>query len=167
MLKQFVILLLKNSLDDTLMSLEKLLLKLAEQCLKTGKRLRKVKCENKGSALEGVPSQLPGLLKAQRLGEKTARLGFDWPNVEGVTEKIIEELAELQETSIDSKEREEEFGDLLFTLVQWARHNKIDAEEAMRKACSKFIKRFTKVEQLADCSLTELSLDEKEVLWGS
>lgn len=133
--------------------------------LKNWEKIKEKERENKGSAIEGVPSQLPGLLKAQRLGEKTARLGFDWPDVKGVTEKITEELAEIQATTLNSSEREEEFGDLLFTLVQWARHNKIDAEEAMRKACAKFSKRFTRVEQLAEGSLNELSLEEMEGLW--
>ena len=133
--------------------------------LKNWEKIKATERNKKGGALAGIPSQLPGLLKAQRLGEKTARLGFDWTDSEGVTAKIIEELAEIQATTQSSPEREEEFGDLLFTLVQWSRHQKIDAEEAMRKACAKFINRFTSMEELSERPLSEMSMEEKENLW--
>lgn len=133
--------------------------------LQNWEKIKASERNRKGGALEGIPSQLPGLLKAQRLGEKTARLGFDWSDLEGVTAKVSEELTELAETTPDSIEREEEFGDLLFTLVQWARHQRIDAEESMRKACAKFSQRFSRLEQLADRSISEMSAEEKEALW--
>jgi MazG family protein len=118
------------------------------------------------SALDGVPNHLPGLLKAARLGEKAARLGFDWQSSTGVKEKVLEELAEVEAEKSESKEQAEEFGDLLFTLAQWARHNKIDAEEAVRQACNKFKKRFQVMERQVE-DISSLSQVEKESLWTS
>lgn len=136
------------------------------EVLKNWEKIKEDERKKEGSVLDGVPTQLPGLLKAQRLGEKTARLGFDWDDSKGVMSKVVEELSEVEQTSLGSTEREEEFGDLLFTLVQWARHNKIDAEEAMRKACAKFIERFSFIEKSTERSLSELSMAEKESLWA-
>lgn len=133
--------------------------------LKNWEKIKEKEREHKGSALDGIPSQLPGLLKAQRLGEKTARLGFDWPNTEGVTNKILEELQEMQAEENLSAAKAEEFGDLLFTLVQWARHQKIDAEESLRVACQKFTRRFVAMEKLSEKPISDLDLQEKEELW--
>jgi tetrapyrrole methylase family protein/MazG family protein len=134
--------------------------------LKNWEKIKEAERGKPKGALSGVPQHLPGLLKAQRIGEKTARLGFDWSDSDGVQEKVAEELKEIKQTKPLTKDREEEFGDLLFTLVQWARFEKIDAEEAMRKACAKFIKRFAEMENLASKPFSEMSYEEKEELWG-
>ncbi len=125
--------------------------------------------ENKGKkekgALDGVPNSLPSLLRAARLGEKAARLGFDWQNVKDVKSKVIEELEEISAEEAGSAAEKEEFGDLLFSLAQWARHKKIDPEEALRFACQKFTGRFRKMEGIAGEDFGALTLDEKEKLW--
>jgi len=127
--------------------------------------------------LDGVPKSLPALLKAHQIGERCARVGFDWHSNEGVKDKIREELSEfLQEAeSVESAERSddanirafEEFGDLLFTLAQYGRHMGFNAEEALSSANRKFMERFRQVEKLAaGKSLSELSSEELEKLWG-
>jgi len=139
------------------------------------------------SRLDGVPKALPALQRAERLGDKASRVGFDWPkdmDVRGFAEprmakgepketglraKIAEELAELDEALGESPARaEEEFGDLLFVLAQFARHLKIDAEGALRKACNKFERRFRAMEITAAPRIDageEIALDEWELLW--
>ncbi len=98
--------------------------------------------------LEGVPRSLPALARAQRMSEKASRVGFDWPNAAGSRAKVAEEVAELNEalhTGGDGRV-EHEIGDLLFALVNLARHEKIDAEAALRKASERFRQRFEHVE---------------------
>ena len=114
------------------------------------------------SALAGVAQALPALERAQKLQRRAARTGFDWPDLAGPRAKIDEELAELDAES-DSGAREEELGDLLFALVNLARHLNIDAEEALRKANRKFEARFRAIEKTPGFSA--LSLDEMEELW--
>lgn len=138
----------------------------SQAVLKNWEKIKARERKEKESALDGVPTQLPALLKAQRLGEKTARLGFDWTDSEQVLVKIVEELDELHAAS-SKQEQFEEFGDLLFTLVQWGRHKKLDCEEALRSACAKFASRFKHMEQASSKPLSELSLEEKEALWTS
>ncbi len=137
------------------------------------RRWEKIKAEERPagrSALAGLPKNLPALLRAYRLGGKAARLGFDWPHVSGVLEKIQEETQELQQAfqEQDAKNIEAEFGDLLFSLAQWARFLKIDPEEALRKANLKFQNRFEHMEQeiTAQHSAPEtLSAEDWETLW--
>ena len=114
------------------------------------------------SALAGVALALPALERAQKLQRRAARTGFDWPDIEGPRAKIDEELAEL-DAETAPKAREEELGDLLFALVNFARHLNIDAEEALRKANRKFEARFRAIEK--EPRFDALSLDEKEALW--
>ena len=114
------------------------------------------------SALAGVALALPSLERAAKLQRRAARTGFDWPDSSGPRAKIDEELAELDsETAPDA--REEELGDLLFALVNLARHLNIDAEEALRKANRKFEARFRAIEK--EPGFSNLSLDEMEELW--
>src|SRR5574337_1979354 len=96
------------------------------------------------SALDGVPRELPALLRAQRLQEKASRVGFDWPEISGVTAKIEEELHELREAVISAapEEIERELGDVLFSLVNLARFLNLNAEEALRKSIMRFTGRF-------------------------
>ena len=115
------------------------------------------------SALAGVAQALPALERAQKLQRRAARTGFDWPDVAGPRAKIDEELAEL-DAETDTAAREEELGDLLFALVNLARHLNIDAEEALRKANRKFEARFRAIEK--EPGFSALSLDEMEELWA-
>ena len=114
------------------------------------------------SALAGVAQALPALERAQKLQRRAARTGFDWPDAAGPRAKIDEELAEL-DAETDQGAREEELGDLLFALVNLARHLNIDAEEALRKANRKFESRFRTIEK--EPGFSGLSLDEMEELW--
>ncbi len=100
------------------------------------------------SVLDGIPRALPALLKAQRLGTKAARVGFDWPDDSGVLDKLREELDELREAlqSPDEARADEEIGDLLFTVVMLARRRGVDAERALEAANRKFVERFRHIE---------------------
>jgi ATP diphosphatase len=121
------------------------------------------------SALAGVALALPALLRAEKIQKRAARTGFDWPDLTGVTAKIEEELAEVQDAKTP-EHQQEEVGDLLFAVVNLARHLKIDPEEALRRANAKFEGRFRSMEHMAEReggsgSFTTLSLEEKEALW--
>ena len=115
------------------------------------------------SALDGVAIGLPALLRAEKLQKRAARTGFDWPDASGPRAKIDEELTEV-ETAVSDAEREEEIGDLLFAVVNWARKLGVDSEAALRGANAKFERRF-KVMETADEKFSERSLDEQEALW--
>ncbi len=126
----------------------------------------------KASALDGVPTALPALLKAQRTQHKAAKVGFDWKDAEGPEEKLREELSELHAamTSGDPKAIEEEYGDVLFSLVNLARHLHIDAESALRAATEKFAKRFRAVEARVKASgkeMKSLTLEELDAVWDA
>jgi ATP diphosphatase len=116
------------------------------------------------SALAGVAIALPALLRAEKLQKRAARTGFDWLDLAGVTDKIAEELAEV-EAAETPEHRAEEVGDLLFAVVNLARHLKVDPETALRNANAKFEGRFRDMEHLAGETFPTLSLDEKEALW--
>lgn len=114
------------------------------------------------SALAGVAAALPALDRAGKLQRRAARTGFDWPDESGPRAKIDEELAELDRER--ARERQaEELGDLLFAVVNLARHLNIDAEEALRKANRKFESRFRAIEKVA--GFESMTLEEKEALW--
>jgi ATP diphosphatase len=116
------------------------------------------------SVLDGVAAALPALDRAAKLQKRAACTGFDWPDSSGARIKVDEELAELDQ-EVSAAAREEELGDLLFAVVNLARHLNIDPEEALRKANLKFEKRFREIE--CEPGFTELSLDEKEALWAA
>lgn len=116
------------------------------------------------SALSGVAQSLPALLRAQKLQSRAARVGFDWPNTDGPRAKIAEEMAEVV-AAPDDDARHEEIGDLLFAVVNYARHLNVDAEGALRDANMKFARRFAAMEDRAGGSLVGLSLDEQEAHW--
>jgi tetrapyrrole methylase family protein / MazG family protein len=127
---------------------------------------RGTKTDDKG-LLDGVPVALPALSQGQEYQDRAARVGFDWPEIEGVLEKISEEIDEVKRAS-DEKELAAEIGDLLFALVNLARWKKVDAESALRGTNLKFNKRFAYVEQGAKKQgrdLSALSLHEMETLW--
>jgi MazG family protein len=127
--------------------------------------------EGKTSVLSGVPKTLPALVKAMRLQEKAKQVGFEWDNKQQVWEKVKEEEAELDE-AIKSGEQdkiEEEFGDLVFSLVNFARFLDVDAENALELTNKKFISRFTKMEQQALSSghdLHSMTLGEMDAIWN-
>jgi MazG family protein len=127
------------------------------------------KAENK-SVLSGVPASMPALLKASRLTEKAARVGFDWRRTEDVFEKLDEELAELREAvaSGDPLHVHEEIGDLLFTIANIARKVNVVAEDALQSANRKFLRRFESMESRVrerGQNLDELQLEEMDALW--
>lgn len=127
---------------------------------------RRERKEEKG-LLDGVPVALPALSQAQEYQDRAARVGFDWPEIEGVLEKIAEEIEEVKRAT-DEKELAAEIGDLLFALVNLARWKKVDAESVLRETNRKFKKRFAYIEQGAKKQgrdLSTLSLDEMESLW--
>jgi ATP diphosphatase len=115
------------------------------------------------SALAGVALALPALGRAMKLQRRAARTGFDWPDATGPRAKVDEELAEL-DAEMEQPAREEELGDLLFAIVNLARHLNVEPEEALRKANRKFERRFRAIE--AEPGFSDMSLDEMEALWS-
>jgi len=116
-----------------------------------------------GGTLDGVALGLPALQRAEKIQKRAARVGFDWSDAAGPRNKINEELCEVESAGSDD-EREDELGDLLFAVVNWSRHLKVDPEAALRRATAKFERRFRAIEQMTD-ALDRLSLDEQEALW--
>ena len=128
--------------------------------------------EGKKSVLSGVPVSLPAVVKATRLQEKSKQVGFEWDNREQVWEKVDEEMIELREAvSANDQDRiEDEFGDVMFSLVNYARFLNIDAENSLERTNKKFISRFTEMEQRAlqeGKSLTDMTLQEMDAIWNS
>ncbi len=130
---------------------------------------RKAK-ERRGSALDGVPAALPALLRAHRISEKASRVGFDWPDLVGVRDKVSEELEELDEAlaAADEAAIAEEYGDLLFSLVNLGRFLPATGEDALRAATAKFETRFRRVEASLAAegqSIHEVDLETLEARW--
>jgi MazG family protein len=128
--------------------------------------------EGKKSVLSGVPSALPATVKAMRLQEKARQVGFEWENRQQVWEKVEEEVKELHAAvAKNEKDRiEDEFGDLIFSLINYARFLQIDAENALERTNKKFISRFTKMETEAlnkSKNLDEMTLDEMDAIWNA
>jgi ATP diphosphatase len=116
------------------------------------------------SALAGVALALPALKRAEKLQRRAARIGFDWPDSDGPRAKIDEELAEI-DSAATAEERSAELGDLLFSVVNYARHLDIDPETALREAAARFEQRFRKVEEIADKPLKDMDIEALEALW--
>lgn len=140
--------------------------------LRNWEAIKRAEGKERSSCLDGIPDYYPALMKAWKLQQKAAMVGFDWPDVQGPLEKLQEEWEEAQRAlqAGDKSALEEEFGDLLFTLVNVARFYRIDAEVALHRANQKFSRRFRQMEQDAegkDLDLADLSLEEKDVLWES
>ena len=128
------------------------------------------KKEGKKSVLDGVPKELSALLRAHRIQAKAATVGFDWQKTEHVWNKVFEELNEFKQalTNSNMTEIEEEFGDLLFSLVNLSRFLRVNPEDALRKTIDKFVERFTKIEfELSQQgkSVTDTSLEEMDAIW--
>lgn len=127
--------------------------------------------EGKKSVLSGVPPSMPALIKALRLQEKTKQVGFEWDNTEQVRHKVNEEIQELYEAvSTENHDHiEEEFGDVLFALINYARFIKVDPELALEKTNKKFIRRFQQIEDMAGQqgkTLHDMTLGEMDALWN-
>jgi len=146
-------------------------IKTSHEQLENWERLKqKEKKEERKSALSGVPPNLPALMKAHKVTEKAARVGFDWSHVDEVFAKVMEELHEFEETMLanDQERMEAELGDLLFAIVNLGRFLSIDPEEALRKTITRFTGRFGHIEETLHgrgVSLKDASLDEMETLW--
>lgn len=126
--------------------------------------------ENMKGILDNVPLALPALMRAEKLQKRAARVGFDWPDLQGVTDKISEEARELSEAvetgGLD--DIEDEVGDLLFAVANLARRLKVDPEKALRRTNDKFTQRFKKIEAHADAlnkNLEDMSLEDMETQW--
>jgi len=141
----------------------------SDEVLRNWEKIKK--SEGKKSIFDGVPEGLPSLLKARRVQEKAKRVGFDWDNIDGTLEKVEEEFKELKEAiQTDKKEKiSEEFGDLLFSLVNVSRFLSIDAEDSLRQTVEKFMKRFKNVEKMitdkGEKNLESYSIDEFDEFW--
>lgn len=128
--------------------------------------------EGKTSVLSGVPVSLPAIVKAARLQEKSKQVGFEWDNRDQVWDKVEEELVELKEAvaANDADKIEDEFGDVLFSLINYARFLRIDAENSLERTNKKFISRFTEMEKLAmkqGKPLAEMTLGEMDAIWNA
>ena len=141
----------------------------AEELKGNWDRIKKI--EKKGirkSAIDGIPGSLPALAYADSIQKRASRTGFDWDDPGEIKDKVLEELDEIYAAQ-NHVERQEEFGDLLFTIVNAARRMNIDSEQALRYSNRKFRKRFTEME--SDCrkkgiDFAKLTIEEKEVLWN-
>lgn len=129
------------------------------------------KKEGRKSVIDGIPDQLPALLKAFRIQEKASKVGFDWKEEDPVFDKINEELNELRENVNNGKpikDIEDEMGDVLFSIVNYSRFLKINPEDALRKTIQKFKDRFSKIEKFAEenkTPLEKMTLEEMDVIW--
>jgi MazG family protein len=142
-----------------------------EEDVKTNWEKLKLK-EGKKSVLGGVPKALPATVKAMRLQEKAKQVGFEWDTKDQVWDKVLEEMEELKEVVAlqDAVKMEEEFGDLVFSLINYARFLQIDAEQALERTNKKFISRFTQMEAVALAqhkNLADMSLTEMDAIWNS
>jgi len=139
----------------------------AEEVAHNWELLKGEERETGASILESVPKQMPALGYSQEVQRRVAQLGFDWEDVDGVIDKLVEEVGEFKQTET-SEQRAREFGDLLFTLVNVARRLGVDLEAALREANRRFYKRFSYMEEVC-CQrglvFSKLSFDEQNTLW--
>jgi tetrapyrrole methylase family protein/MazG family protein len=139
----------------------------SQEVMHNWEELKRGEREEGVSMLEGVPKAMPALGYAYEIQRRVARVGFDWKDIEGVIDKLAEEVKELRE-AVSPEERTQEYGDLLFTLVNIARRDGVDSEAALREANRKFYKRFAFMEELCrqrGLSFDKLSFNEQNELW--
>jgi tetrapyrrole methylase family protein/MazG family protein len=139
----------------------------AEEVMHNWEDLKKGEREEGTSMLKGVPKDMPALAYALEISRRAVRVGFEWENIKGVLDKLVEEIEEVKEAG-DREEKEREYGDLLFTLVNVARWEGIDAEAALRGANRRFFQRFARMEELCrrrGVDFSQLSFKEKDELW--
>jgi MazG family protein len=126
--------------------------------------------EGKRSVLAGVPRSLPAMIKAYRMQEKTKQVGFEWENADQVWDKVEEEIREFRECELNEmslERQEEEFGDILFSLINYARFRGIDPESALERVNLKFKRRFEYIEANAPKPLEQMTLQEMDALWDA
>lgn len=143
-----------------------------EEVKRNWQKIKALEGKSDKSILEGVPKSLPAVVKALRIQEKARQVGFEWENKEDVWKKVEEEIGELNEAvEMDNQvEMEAEFGDILFSLINYARFLQIDPEAALEKTNQKFIQRFKEMELVAldrGTKLTQLSLSEMDEIWNA
>jgi MazG family protein len=139
----------------------------SDAVLKQWDAIKRWEKDQRKSALDGIPKNLPALAKAQKVQTKAARVGFDWQEPNEVLAKIHEEIEEIDSAS--GKELADEIGDLFFAVVNFARQHKLDAEQLLAGATAKFSKRFQAMESLAEArglELSKLTLEQMEALWN-
>jgi tetrapyrrole methylase family protein/MazG family protein len=139
----------------------------AAEVMHNWEALKREEREEGASMLEGVPKGMPALAYAYEISRRAVRVGFEWPDIEGVIDKLLEEVREVNKAD-SQQEKAREFGDLLFTLVNFARWEDIDSESALREASSKFYRRFTYMEKLCyerGLSFDKLTFDAQNELW--
>lgn len=127
--------------------------------------------EGRKSVMGGVPESLPAMIKAWRVQDKAKQVGFEWDNIEDVWKKVEEELQEFKEVvkEADADKIEDEFGDLLFSLVNYSRFLNVDPETALERTNQKFLKRFRYIEEVAQSQgkqLTDMTLGEMDAIWN-
>ena len=146
----------------------------SEQVLQNWEQIKKQERQELGDAtpslLDGIPKQLPALMRAQRMQARVSRQGFDWDKIAGPLDKVEEEFAELRQAwaSGETPAIEDEFGDLLFALVNTGRFLNVDSEQALRQSTDKFERRFRALEEAVRTSgreISALSLQELDVIW--
>jgi tetrapyrrole methylase family protein/MazG family protein len=139
----------------------------AEEVTVNWEALKKQERKKEASMLDGVPADMPALAYSQAIQGRVARVGFDWQEDSGVLEKMAEEIGEFKAAG-SQKQKEEEFGDILFTLANFARRQGIDLESALRKSNRRFYKRFSTMEEFCrnrGLDLSKLTFDEQNELW--
>jgi len=139
----------------------------AEEVTYNWEQIKKTERHAEASMLDSVPRQMPALAYSQEIQRRAAQIGFDWENIDGVIDKLVEEVKEYKETA-NQAEREEEFGDLFFTLVNIARRVGVEPEVSLRQANRKFYRRFSAMERLCrerGLELGKLPFDQQNQLW--
>lgn len=139
----------------------------ADDVLKTWDKLKSEEKTERKSAMDGLSRSQAALISAQKISKRAVKTGFEWPNEESLYDCVMSEIEEFKDAEIekDKNHMEEEMGDILFAIVNLARWNKIDAEQALLKANKKFEKRFRKMEDLATKPLNDYSFEEFDNLW--
>ena len=135
-----------------------------DEILDNWEKLKKEEKPHRTSIMDGISKAQASLMSAQKISKKAVNVGFEWPNEDSLYDCVQSEIKEFKE-AITPENKEEELGDILFAVVNLARWNKIDAEQALLKANKKFISRFKEMEKLADKELEYLTLEEWDTLW--
>ncbi len=139
----------------------------AEEVVHNWEELKKAERSAEASMLDSVPKQMPALAYSQKIQQRVAEAGFDWQDIRGVVDKLVEEVQEFRQ-AVSVKEKSNEFGDMLFTLVNFARRQGIDSETALREANQRFFQRFTYMEKVCrerGQDFSTISFDEQNRLW--
>jgi tetrapyrrole methylase family protein/MazG family protein len=143
----------------------------SKEVLENWEKLKAKEKDGKESVLSGVPKTMPALLRAQRVSEKAARVGFEWTTFGEIKAKVLEEVkefaAECNDQAASKDAVEDEFGDVLFSLVQLSRRMGFDAEAALQKSTNKFVRRFQKVEERVKSPISETAIEELDRLWNA